>query len=255
MEQYFVSFSFDQNNNTGTSSSATALTMKHSRDEDIASLTARRDAARKAKNWALADSLRDELNSRGVQLQDRSVASSSGPGSVVIDREKEEAKRRKKKAKKERKMLAAHEAHMQRRTAADDDAAEPDGGGAGEGGEVQERVLAKNVRVLDLKEGKGPVLEDRKKVHVRYVGRLWNGGANGSLRAAEAAKGNIFDRSNSFAFRLGRGEVIDGWDIGVRGMRSGGKRRIVCPPAAAYGNASQKGIPKNSTLCFDITAM
>ena len=135
--------------------------MKHSRDEDIASLTARRDAARKAKNWALADSLRDELNSRGVQLQDRSVASSSLPGSVVIDREKEEAKRRKKKAKKERKMLAAHEAHMQRRTAADDDAAEPDGGGAGEGGEVQEQVLAKNVRVLraDGLEGRhAPIL-------------------------------------------------------------------------------------------------
>ena len=98
------------------------------------------------------------------------------------------------------------------------------------------------VRVLDLKVGTGPTVADRKTVRMHYTGRL------------NTQSGAVFDKSGSkpFSFRLGKREVIKGWDIGVKGMRVGGKRRITVPPAAGYGTQSVGKIPKNSTLCFDV---
>ncbi len=55
-----------------------------------------------------------------------------------------------------------------------------------------------------------------------------------------------------FRFRLGAGEVIRGWDQGVKGMHVGGKRRLTIPPSLAYGNQKLPDIPSNSTLIFDI---
>jgi FK506-binding nuclear protein len=78
------------------------------------------------------------------------------------------------------------------------------------------------------------------QVKVNYVGRLENG--------------RIFDQSRgAFDFRLGVGKVIKGWDLGVVGMRVGGKRRLVIPPKLAYGASGVPGtIPKNETLTFDV---
>ena len=69
--------------------------------------------------------------------------------------------------------------------------------------------------------------------------------------------GKIFDQSSGkpFSFHLGKGEVIKGWDIGVQGMRVGGKRRITCPAAAAYGKKGTQGIPGGSTLVFDVNVI
>lgn len=66
----------------------------------------------------------------------------------------------------------------------------------------------------------------------------------------------VFDKTTTgkgFEFQLGRSEVIKGWDIGVQGMKTGGKRRITCPPNVAYGSkGSPPAIPPNSTLVFDV---
>lgn len=68
--------------------------------------------------------------------------------------------------------------------------------------------------------------------------------------------GKLFDQTMSgrgFEFVLGKGDVIRGWDIGVPGMKVGGKRKISCPPNMAYG---QKGSPPeihpNETLVFEV---
>lgn len=59
-------------------------------------------------------------------------------------------------------------------------------------------------------------------------------------------------KGKPFSFKLGAGEVIKGWDIGVAGMSIGGERRITVPASLAYGSKSMPGIPSNSQLIFDM---
>jgi len=99
------------------------------------------------------------------------------------------------------------------------------------------------VLIEDLKIGSGRVAESGHKCTMGYVGRL-------------KSNGKMFDASGNkpFTFRLGRSEVIRGWDIGVQGMREGGKRRLTCPPEKAYGRAgAPPTIPGNATLIFEVT--
>jgi len=75
---------------------------------------------------------------------------------------------------------------------------------------------------------------------MRYIGKLNNG--------------KVFDsntKGKPFTFRLGKGEVIKGWDVGLVGMQVGGERRIIIPANMAYGKKQLPGIPANSTLTFD----
>ena len=104
------------------------------------------------------------------------------------------------------------------------------------------QTLRKGVQYQDVIVGKGPMVQDRKKVRVAYV-----------LRAKQRY-GKILDSSNDFGFRLGRGEVIEGWDIGVQGMRLGGKRYLIIPPEAGYGNKNVGGGP-GATLFFEVTVV
>jgi FKBP-type peptidyl-prolyl cis-trans isomerase len=102
------------------------------------------------------------------------------------------------------------------------------------------RTLNKGVKCLDLVIGKGPIIQHRKKIRVSYT-----------LRAKSHTTGKILDSSKNFPFRIGKGEVIQGWDIGLEGMKVGGVRRLVVPPLAGYGN-KDVGAGRGADLYFEI---
>ena len=104
-------------------------------------------------------------------------------------------------------------------------------------------VAAPDVAVQEIEIGKGIEALSFAVVDVHYTGKLEDG--------------TVFDssveRGKPFQFTLGTGQVIPGWDIGVRGMKLGGKRVLKIPPALAYGKNGVGGvIPPNATLIFDI---
>ncbi|XP_075210549.1 46 kDa FK506-binding nuclear protein-like isoform X2 [Lycorma delicatula] len=105
-------------------------------------------------------------------------------------------------------------------------------------------TLEGGIVVKDIREGNGPVAKNGQLVAVFYQGRL-------------KSNNKMFDECKRggppFKFRLGKGEVIKGWDIGVNGMKVGGLRMITCPPNMAYGQkGSPPQIPPNSALVFQV---
>jgi len=85
---------------------------------------------------------------------------------------------------------------------------------------------------------------------VHYTGWLYD-------EKAEGFKGKKFDssvdRKQPFDFALGAGQVIQGWDKGVAGMKIGGVRKLIIPPHMGYGAAGAGGvIPPNAVLHFDV---
>lgn len=103
------------------------------------------------------------------------------------------------------------------------------------------------VTQVDLVVGTGAVANAGNRVTVAYTGWLFDSSQPNN-------KGRQFDSGPSFAFTIGAGQVIKGWDQGVPGMRVGGQRRLTIPPELAYGSAGAGGvIPPNATLVFDIT--
>jgi peptidylprolyl isomerase len=96
--------------------------------------------------------------------------------------------------------------------------------------------------VDDLVVGAGPEASAGQPVEVHYVGVAWS---NGEQFDAS------WDRGDTFSFTLGAGQVIEGWDRGVAGMRVGGQRRLTLPPELAYGPRGAGGvIGPNETLVF-----
>jgi peptidylprolyl isomerase len=92
----------------------------------------------------------------------------------------------------------------------------------------------------DIKVGTGKTAKDGDKVTVNYVGHNWSNNQE-------------FDTSwgkQAFAFTLGEGMVIKGWDQGVAGMKVGGRRLLIIPPDLGYGSQAQGSIPANETLIF-----
>ncbi|TGL19979.1 FKBP-type peptidyl-prolyl cis-trans isomerase [Leptospira yanagawae] len=100
----------------------------------------------------------------------------------------------------------------------------------------------KDFQIIDLVVGKGDEAFSGSYVTVHYVGRLTNGTKFDSSR----------DRNRPFEFNLGAGEVVKGWDKGVKGMRVGGKRKLIIPPELGYGSKQVGNIPPNSTLIFEV---
>ncbi|RMZ80879.1 hypothetical protein DV737_g2752, partial [Chaetothyriales sp. CBS 132003] len=101
------------------------------------------------------------------------------------------------------------------------------------------------VSVDDRKIGNGPAAKKGSKLEMRYIGKLESTSA-------------VFDSNKSgkpFSFKLGAGEVIKGWDVGLEGIKPGGERRIIVPAHLAYGKKSLPGIPANSKLVFDVKCL
>jgi len=106
------------------------------------------------------------------------------------------------------------------------------------------------LQITDTTVGTGAEAVKGKTVVVHYTGWLYD-------PAKPDKKGRKFDssvdRGSPFTFPLGAGKVIKGWDEGVSGMRVGGKRTLVIPPAMAYGSRGAGGvIPPDATLLFDV---
>lgn len=100
----------------------------------------------------------------------------------------------------------------------------------------------------DLRVGDGSEAVNGNTIVVNYTGWLYDGSKTDQ-------KGLQFETSRGsapFAFILGAGQVIPGWDRGIPGMKVGGLRRLVIPPSLAYGEARLGIIPPNATLVFEV---
>ena len=99
------------------------------------------------------------------------------------------------------------------------------------------------LKIEDLTIGTGDEAKDGQLVTVNYVGTLDNGTKFDSS----------YDRGTPFQFVLGTGMVIPGWDLGVKSMKVGGKRRLTIPAELGYGaQGAGAVIPPNATLHFDV---
>ncbi len=111
-----------------------------------------------------------------------------------------------------------------------------------EGQPVETQTLASGVVVEDFVIGEGPEAKAGSEVSVHYTGRLDDG--------------TVFDTSHKrkrpFTFTVGQRRVIKGWDLGIPGMKVGGKRRLTIPPELPSGDRDKPNIPAGSRLTFDV---
>jgi FKBP-type peptidyl-prolyl cis-trans isomerase len=98
-------------------------------------------------------------------------------------------------------------------------------------------------QIVDLRAGTGAECKAGDTVTVHYTGMLDDGTVFDSSRK----------RNQPFTFPLGAGRVIQGWDVGVAGMKVGGQRKLTIPPEEGYGaRGAGSSIPPNATLHFDV---
>lgn len=103
--------------------------------------------------------------------------------------------------------------------------------------------LPSGVYIRELVVGTGPVVSPGQQLSMRYTGWLANGTQFDSNVGA----------ATPFRFTLGAAQVIEGWDLGIVGMRVGGQRQLVIPSALGYGvRGSPPRIPSNAVLVFNV---
>ena len=108
--------------------------------------------------------------------------------------------------------------------------------------DIPEGAAPADLTMEDLVVGEGEEARPGQEVSVHYVGVAWSTG-----RQFDAS----WDRGETFEFGLGGGQVIQGWDQGVVGMRVGGRRRLTIPPEMGYGSRGAGGVIKGGeTLVF-----
>ncbi|MFV8754965.1 FKBP-type peptidyl-prolyl cis-trans isomerase [Nannocystaceae bacterium ST9] len=113
------------------------------------------------------------------------------------------------------------------------------------GDPVQRTELERGLIVEEFAGGEGRVAAAGDKVVVHYTGKLDDG--------------TVFDssvpRKKPLSFQLGQRKVIEGWELGIAGMKVGGLRRLIIPAELAYGPRGKGKIPPNSRLTFTIELM
>lgn len=113
--------------------------------------------------------------------------------------------------------------------------------GAGELSAVQS--MPEDLKIEDIKVGEGAQVKNGDTVVIDYLGTLLDGKKFDSS----------YDRGQPFETQIGVGQVIKGWDLGVIGMKAGGKRKLTIPPELGYGErGAGEDIPPNSTLVFEV---
>lgn len=223
-----------------------------------------RENARKSNDFGKSDSLREKLRDEyGVDVLDQKggpsgwkfldgstrklKAGTKVPAKAEKKRNREHAadvpssadkkKAEKEKMKKQKVEKKIDSNEVDRNKAAAKKMASPGDGVSG----VRN---VSGVLIEDISIGKGKEAKSGNKVKMEYVGKLKNG--------------KVFDasRGRPFQFKVGRGEVIRGWEIGIPGMKEGGVRKLVIPPEKAYGRAgAPPTIPPNATLVFEVTLL
>jgi len=112
---------------------------------------------------------------------------------------------------------------------------------------MTETVTASGLRITDAVVGTGAAPAKGQTCVMHYTGWLYKDGAKGTKFDSS------LDRGTPFAFKLGVGQVIGGWDEGVASMKVGGKRTLIIPANLGYGARGAGGvIPPNATLIFDV---
>mgnify|MGYP003394614393 CR=1 FL=1 len=97
-------------------------------------------------------------------------------------------------------------------------------------------------KIEDIKVGDGDEVTGGDYITIHYHGTLEDGSVFDSS----------YERGAPFKTRIGVGEVIEGWDMGVPGMKKGGKRKLTIPAKLAYGDNEVGSIPAGSTLIFEV---
>ena len=107
----------------------------------------------------------------------------------------------------------------------------------------EDKVMDGELTIEDIIVGEGAEAVKHSIVTVNYTGWLEDGSKFDS---------SLNPGREPFRFTIGAGQVIQGWDQGIPGMKIGGKRKLTIPPSMGYGNRDNGAIPANSVLIFEV---